>query len=345
LISYLFICLLVQFSCVDEITFENQAQAGLLVVEGTIHDGNPPYYIRLGITTDNRNVPIPIDDAVVMIHDNEGNSESFVPVNDGLYRLEGEVVYGKRGRYYHIEIELSDGRNFHSTPEMIPIQTPSGSIRPIPGRITVETASGGTRRARVVNVYADTEFPGSSEEQFFSWKIEGVYAFWETPPSRPIAPIPEPCYVSEIPDPQRINLHQKIPGPDLNLTNQLVAVKRIEGHEFYVRYYFNLIYYAISERRFRYWQKVDELINQSGTIFDIPPANIPGNISNSKNPRELVLGYFQSTATDTVRTFLTRADLNFNLTNPCDPINPSPHFGCNGCTRIENSTHERPHYF
>jgi hypothetical protein len=341
----LLVFLITQTACVDEISFDRDVNAGMLVVEGSIHNGPPPYYLRLGQTYAGQNVPLPLDNAGVVLYDSEGNSESFVNSANGLYKLYGDIIQGTKGRYYHIGIELPDGRTFQSIPEMIPHQTPSGTVRAVPARIEEETASGGVRRVNVVNVFAGSEYPDSQEEQYFKLQAEGVYMFRETIPTSPLAPPPDVCFVTETPDPQRINLMSLPPGESMEIPNQLIAVKRIEGHEFFFRYYFNLVYYSISERRYRYWEQTNRLINQSGTIFDIPPALISGNVVNTDSSQEDALGYFQAAATDTVRTFLTRADFSFFISDPCASNNPNRHSGCSNCTSIENSTLDRPSYF
>ncbi len=337
--------LFAQTACIDEISFDRDVNAGILVVEGSIHNGPPPYYLRLGQTYTEQNVPLPLDEASIVLFDSEGNSESFVNTSNGLYTLHGDVIQGTKGRYYHIEIELPDGRTFESIPEMIPHQTPTGTVRAVPSRIEEQTASGGVRRVNVVNVFAGSEYPESQDEQYFNLQAEGLYMFREEFPISPLDPPPNVCFVTETPDPQRINLMSLPPGESMEIPNQLIAIKRIEGHEFFFRYYFNLVFYSISERRFRYWEQTNTLINQSGTIFDIPPARISGNVVNTDNSQENALGYFQAAATDTVRTFLTRADFRFHISDPCASNNPNRHSGCSDCTSIENSTLDRPSYF
>jgi hypothetical protein len=346
IIAILFLAFLIlQTACVDEISFDSDVNAGLLVVEGSIHNGPPPYYLRLGQTSAEQNVPVPLENADIVLYDSEGNSERFVDDSKGVYKLHGEIIQGTNGKYYHVEIELPDGRTFHSIPEKIPDQTASGAVRAVPARIQEETASGGMRWVNVVHVFAETDFPESQEEQYYKTQVEGVYMFREEFPASSLAPPPQVCYVTEYPEPQRINLISLQPDTPAAFPERLITVKRIRGHEFFYRYYFNLVFYSISERRFRYWEQTNTLINQSGTIFDIAPAIINGNVINTDSSQENALGYFQAAATDTVRTFLTRSDFRFGVIDPCAPNNPVRHSGCSNCTSIENSTLDRPSYF
>lgn len=78
---------------------------------------------------------------------------------------------------------------------------------------------------------------------------------------------------------------------------------------------------------FEYWEKVAEVVGSTGSLFDAPPAAIPGNIFNPEDQDEVVLGYFEVTNNQTTRfrtlidTFNLRPaspDCQYNINRPLD---------------------------
>ena len=69
-----------------------------------------------------------------------------------------------------------------------------------------------------------------------------------------------------------------------------------------LRYRIIVIQHAITEEEYRYWEALEELNENLGTLFDPIPAEISGNIRNVTHPGQSVLGYFTSSSvrTDTM---------------------------------------------
>ncbi len=103
----------------------------------------------------------------------------------------------------------------------------------------------------------------------------------------------------------------------------------------------------MSEDAYRYWSQVDQLVSNSGTIFDPPPAPIRSNVFNVNNPEEFVLGYFEAVSIDTVRRAFFAPDVE--PPNPLDclyaPWRRDYPPRCLDCISVPNSTFERPDYF
>jgi hypothetical protein len=99
-------------------------------------------------------------------------------------------------------------------------------------------------------------------------------------------------------------------------------------------------------------------VNRSGSIFELPPARIEGNIFNPENEEEIVLGYFEVAKTDTLSFTLYSSEFdtyipptcpdqdrnfwrNFNG-QPLTIMGISPQ--CIDCTSVRNSTTEKPSF-
>lgn len=337
-----FCCLLLAAGCIDELEFDVERSGNQLVVSGRIYDRPGPYELELGITTNESTLPRPLRGAEVTIFDGSGNKEMYEEADNGTYILQGNSITGKRGESYHIEIKTGD-RIYRSIPETIPMAHSRDNVYFEAVNLQEPTASGRTIDIPAISIYADTQIPELPDPLFIRWEVHSVYSFIETEIIHPLAPPPTECYIYGVPDPQRISIFSSTDSGSNEIRNQLLAQKRIISHEFFRRHYFNVVSSSITERRFNYWKHVDEMINQSGTIFDAPPATPLGNIYNRDDDTDRALGYFEASAIDTARTFVTRGDVPVNVYNPC--AGSSQHFACDNCLKIDNSTLDRPPYF
>lgn len=331
--------------CIDEISFESEFGERQLVVDGTIHNGAGPYTVLIGETQPDESLPEPISGAAVLLVDSRDNRIAFREIEPGRYQNADNNFIGKPGETYHLEIELPDGRSYFSEPETMPKQTASSTVHLEPGTVPEQTASGRTRDVPAVVVSADTDIPETRDPVFLKWTTEGVYAFREFQLPGPFAPPAKTCIITETISPQNIVLFSDSRTDSRQIKGQLLTTKKVVFEQFYTRYYFNVITSSVTERRYNYWQNADEIINQSGTIFDVPPANVAGNIKSNDNNEIPPLGYFEAAVKDTSREFVLRWDFTFNIPNPCSRSNFERNSSCLNCLELENSTLERPHYF
>jgi len=331
--------------CIDQISFDTESGESQVVVEGAVHNGPGPYTVQLGVTRSGENLPLPLSDAAIELIDSSDNRVAFNEIEPGTYQTVDESFRGEPGETYHIEIELPDGRALSSEPEKMPLQSASGTVHLETGFVPEQTASGGTRDVPVVFVSADTDLPDTNAPLFLKWTVEGLYAFREIQRSGPFAPRANTCFVTENINPQNITLFSGAQSGSGQIRNQSLTEERVVQHKFFIRYYFNVITTSITERRYNYWQNVDEIINQSGTIFDVPPATVTGNIKSNNQSDMPVLGYFEAVVRDTSREFVTSSDFSFFIPDPCGLTNADRHPNCDNCLEIENSTLERPPYF
>jgi hypothetical protein len=342
---WLILFMMILNGCIDEISLDTEFTDNQLVVQGSIHNGPGPYAIQLGLTRPDANVPLPLNDAVIELIDSNDNRVSFFEIEPGRYLTADESFRGEKGETYYIEIVLPDGRSYSSEPETMPQQSASSTVHPEPGFRPEQTASGGTRDVAVVFISADTDLPEHGDPVFLKWSVEGVYSYRETQYPGPFARQANTCYITEIINPQNILLFSGSQSGSGQIKNQLLTEVRVIQHKFFIRYYFNVITASITEKRFKYWQNVDEMINQSGTIFDVPPATAAGNIKNNAQNGLPALGYFEAAVRDTSREFVTSFDFTFFIPNPCALTRIDRHPNCDNCLEIDNSTLESPPYF
>src|SRR5690606_27742860 len=142
---------------------------------------------------------------------------------------------------------------------------------------------------------------------YFKNSKDNNLTFFPNPFNQP----PPDCYVFGFPDPERITLLNGDQFGGSAVINTQIVAKRIIDESFLSRHYFNVRQTSISKSAYEYWRKVRELVNNTGSVFDTPPAPIYGNVSNVDDDTEVVLGYFEVARVAQTRMYTTRADVPY----------------------------------
>ncbi|MEO1049023.1 MAG: DUF4249 domain-containing protein [Bacteroidota bacterium] len=329
--------------CVEPFEFSSAENEELLVIEGSITQSTGTHQIMLSRTADfGAGNAKRIPGAEVTIFDDLGGSERYVELGAGVYSLRGENVQGVPGRTYFVEIRIGDDL-YRSEPETMPLVQPADSVY---FRVAEETEileSGEERSDFFITIFLDSPINPEGTSSNLRWQIEEIYSF-VTLPIQPFNVI-FTCYIPVPADPQRIILAD----------GEFIGSNRVDGFElfkrdifppeqFISRHFFNVYQISQTDRAQVYWEDIQKVANQQGTIFDPPPAPVRGNVFNVNNPDELVLGYFSAQTVDTVRTFTTPGLLEpFVVVDPCDGLDPIDL--CFNCRTPQGSTLTRPSYW
>ena len=161
---------------------------------------------------------------------------------------------------------------------------------------------------------------------------------------------------------QEVFLHNGAVNRASYIPPQHMITRRVDK-TFQAKHYFNFIKSSISQEAYTYWSKLDGIVNRQGSIFDVPPAAVEGNIIS--NTGEVVLGFFEAISVDTSRVFLTHNDVPIWAYDEClkkgDGLAEmytvpmgcvscllergivEPH--CLNCNILPGSSYNRPSYF
>ena len=71
-----------------------------------------------------------------------------------------------------------------------------------------------------------------------------------------------------------------------------------------IKYSMLIKQYSLNEDEYLYWDRVRNISEQVGSLYDLIPAAIPNNIYCIENPDEKILGYFSVSATTSKRIFI-----------------------------------------
>ena len=330
---YLLIILLSLSSCIEPIDLDVERQGGQLFVDGEITNSTRPHVLNLRRSAVNPRITSPETGALITIFDDQGNAEVLIEQEEGQYYHYGNVVKGEKGRSYHLEIQLPDGSTYRSRPVRIPTYQAQQTIYYdtfYEEELNDNNFVVGNWKVRIFN---NVSFPPNEEPIYLRWQMYEVYRITQFIPF----PIPfyRTCYPRVYSNTENFVLYD---GSEIQLSqiNDQFINSRTFDFSFNERHYFNVIQSTLNPEAFTYWQQINQLVNSTGSIFDVPPAAIPGNLYNINDETEEVLGYFEASARDTARLFLLPGDVPEVIDHlDCD---------CN-CDHLRYSTRERPYYF
>jgi Domain of unknown function (DUF4249) len=88
--------------------------------------------------------------------------------------------------------------------------------------------------------------------------------------------------------------------------------------------------YALTEDAYNYWQLIQKTTQDVGTLFDIQPTQLIGNITCTSNPSEPVIGFITATTIQQQRILIAESSLN-------DWEHNQAAFGCDTASIPQNS--------
>jgi len=321
--------------CEEPISLDSGPGTERLIVEGMITDEPGPYTVTLSTTAayafGSEGVNLFFDGAEITIFDSEGNSELLRQVSPGTYQTSAFGIIGVIGRSYWIQIVTPRGTEFVSDPEPMV----SG---PIMDDLYAEFVEQTDFNLAGHQVYIDIEDPPESRN-FFRYEWDGLYQYsslgdvavlcpttcWQTESGK--APVDGGVGINTLSDLRvngnRITKHPIVLVPYFSRDQYIVRVKQ----------------FILTQGAFEYWEVLQNQLENTGGVFDTPPANINGNIKNKTNPEIPAIGYFGASSVQTEFLTIDRFGL------PIRPPHFRPYLGWPNtvcCAELMGSTVEKP---
>ena len=188
-----------------------------------------------------------------------------------------------------------------------------------------------------VVIFVNTPLLGEGQETYLTWNVSGEWRMSE------IGNIfNDICYITETIDFGNAPVFSSEDASGDFLPDQEIFTRGVD-HRFHDTYLFFIYQQSLTKTAYEFWNAVNLEINRTGDIFETPPANVRGNISNVDNPTEEVLGLFYATAVDTSLLFVRGSEVE-NPQPECRPFPPPPAY-CNNCLLRDGATITRPDYW
>jgi hypothetical protein len=337
---------IILLSCISPIDFEVKNSNGQIVISGRISTLEGRTLITVGATSEGA-LPAPISYAKVQIVSETGDIYNLYEKKYGEYTADGFSALP--GVSYKVRVQFHNGSTYESVPEIVSDLSAPVSVRTEFVDEAYTNLLGGVLTKHFLKLYASTNLPDNLKDKYIYWSVEEVFILSPTDYPDPFGRVPPPCYIIQKAEANRIAL---LDGNSIQtgaIENQLVC-SRLVDRTFLERHYFNTYQASITKEAHDYLTKVNILANQTGSIFDTPPAKISGNISNINNKDEPVWGYVQSVNETYDRFFMVPGSFPYDIFFPLEDCTFQygkqnyPSY-CENCLLFRNSSYEKPDWF
>ena len=351
--------LLLLTSCIDKTDVSYNLNSSVLTVEGQVSDTAPTVVNLTYSQTNGRSVYTEtIKNAKVEILVGDGSKISLIETNPGTYETNSDFR-GKINQTYQLVFKLMNGTTYQSTVEKL-IGVPE--IKKIYHSFNPNGILDGTGKrvlGATFDVYVDFEDP-ADQKNFYLWK-------WQLFEKQGICLTCEQGYLNSFTQKCVTTMNRSptydyecngncweiLYSQDINILSDVFTNgKNVIGRKVAPIPYYSeqgclveIQQVGISSEAYQYYALLRDQSQTTGTLTDTPPATVVGNVTNTLNNRERVVGFFGAAATRSIRYWIDRSgysDKGFkssllghevNLepsTPPKPPLNEirPPYFSC-----------------
>ena len=323
--------LLTMASCIDP--YDPQLVGGerYLVFDGVLTDAPGGQRFSLSRSAGYNSQESVFDQRVVgadvSVTDNAGVKTRFVDVGRGSYESPAGF-WGQPGRRYALTVSYQ-GQTYRSEPELMqPVPTIDSVYWAYQPRVNAVAPGSFV-------VYLDLTDP-ANVENYYQWDWvhyeQPPFCVLFTPPGG-IGLVAKRC-CTECWNIARSN------GDILTASDRLINGNRLAGQRIaevpfddITPYYLAIGQQSLSRGAYQYWETVRALTGNVGSVFDVTPATLTGNIKNDNAAGPLMLGYFQVSARRQRIVYVSRlgglgqlfAKREFAFWPTCEPCTESPY--------------------
>ncbi len=311
-------CALLTASCVDRFIPETTGYDEVLFIECLVSETHQYHSLKISIaapvvTEEGDKLtykPRGVSDAQAWIIDSDAKTYPFSANGIGIYWCQ-EGFIPVPGKSYKLVVN-HDGNTFESDYQQLKSSPPINSIS---FRQVVEKRSETGEVMDGYRFYVSTHEEGT-EPSYYRWTADATFQYtvpyiathiWTG--SKTVTAsnkLIRTCWKSK-----------EIAGNYTAKTTGLTENKIIEtplnfesqyGDELSIRYSLNVTQYRISESAMRFWENVDKLINQTGSLYETQPFRIEGNIHCTNDPSFYVTGIFELAGESSMRVFVDKPE-------------------------------------
>lgn len=302
-----------------------------LVCEGQITDQPGPYHVRITYSAAFNNDESVFgrypENADVFIIDSDGAEEQLSYQGAGKYVTRRDGIRGIAGHVYTLKIVLQNGQIYESLPELLTSVPPIDTLYKEYRRFDEGFLRG------EFDVFIDTKDPIESKN-YYKWEfthyMKDEYCFRSSAGGTMyVIPCCQDCWRVDscygciyISDDKYVN--------GRNISRQLITTVPYDSKE---PYFLLIKQMSLSENMYNFWKAANQIVLNSGGVFDKPPITVRGNIFNKSDPDEQVLGYFAASSVYSLPIFIRRDQIReipfghqhqFSISDGCRDCEESP---------------------
>lgn len=334
-------------TCVEPYDFEyGEIDDVGIAIEGYLSDLPGVHQVRVSKTTklgDSFGVVIDyVINAKVSIVDDLGGIIPLSHTTFGVYQTD-ETAAAEEGRTYKVKVILINGTTYESSFESLPENSPE--VSNISYEVTAKEVVVNNTNTQVAGLEITTNVRKDSRTRFYKWDINHYFLLEsDLGPGKSLEEEKTAidtalrfCFIKNAPF-QELYLQRDFSdgsqtGAAYTKNLQFIPFSSDFEHQFAVESYM----LELDEKAFTFWEGIDNLANNSGSLFDPAPYSVIGNIDRigGESP-ERALGYFGVYRATVDRKILTQNSLGISLGSftctlaPSNNPNPPPQ-PCQDC--------------
>jgi hypothetical protein len=318
-ISFLLSFLIIS-GCITQFVPETDEDPNLLVVEGLITNQPGAYTIKLS-----RSMPLgkkitlkPLKGCTVTIKDDMGHTYTAKESStSGTYLTTPGSFQGVVGREFTLHINTNNSTTTHYSYGSLPMKMKA--VPPIDSifyeKVVIKESDEHSSARDGSQVFLNTIDP-QGLCKFYRWDYTETWKF-RLPYSVPNAT----CWITN--NSNDINVKSTSVLTEDRISRFPIKFISNETDRLSVRYSIIVNQYSLNEDEYTYWEKLQSISEEVGSLYDITPSSVPGNIFCIEDPAEQVLGYFSVSAKTSKRIYIDdnfRGLVNYYSDCPSDTI-------------------------
>lgn len=285
-------------SCITKFVPETGETQELLVVEGLVTDQHEINTVKLSKTQSltSKVKGIPYKGCTVQLLDDLGNVYSLIEQPAGTYITDISRFNGVVGRKYKLKIATNNPKTSNYTYE-------SNFVEMLPAppidtlyyeKIEIEEIYRPLKEG--CQVFIDSHDP-DNKCKFYRWDFTETWMF-----QLPYRVANRTCWISD--NSSIINVkNTSMLSEDIVSKYPLYYISPATDR-LSKRYSILLNQYSINEDEFNYWQRLKNVNEEVGSLYDITPSYVPGNVTCIEDPFQNTLGYFSVSAKSSKRFYI-----------------------------------------
>ncbi len=301
-------------SCIDKYWPNVDKYEHVLVVDGLLNNGDNPVLVKLSYSSSiNTQLVEPVTGAELYITDEQQMETPLIESEPGTYVAADSTFRGVVGKSYQLHIH-TNGQEYVSNLCNLPAPSPIDSIYSIR-----ETHASDVYNETVYGIqfYIDNHSDYINDTSYYIWRLTETYKYmaafsidylWEGE----FIPYPNPdslrtCWKTSTP--QKIYL-QSTKYYDLPVLKKIpLNYVSTETKALSIRYSLLIKQLNVSKDAFDFYYILQQQNADQEDLYSKQPYQVRGNIVNTKNPDEPVLGYFIVSGITEQRFYLDRPNI------------------------------------
>ncbi|RWY46005.1 DUF4249 domain-containing protein [Mucilaginibacter gilvus] len=274
-----------------------------LVVEGFINSGNDSTLIKLSHTVNlGDTVSTAAERSAALTVEGNGKTYQLNEIKAGVYAA--APLNLDASQKYHLRIKLSNGKEYLSDDSEVKLTPPVDTI-------TYDIKSSGLQ----INVSAHDP---AANTRYYRWDYDETWLFHAKYISNyrvvngDILPRTSDdqvfiCFGNHSSSTVTLASTVKLASDVVNnapITNIIPTSEKVS-----LRYSILIKQYALTAEAFAFWENLRKNTEQLGSIFDALPSEIKGNIHNTTDAKEPVVGFISVGTMTSKRIFVDKDDL------------------------------------